>query len=252
MYPVAFHIGSHVVYWYGVMIVLACVAGELLLLWFAWREGIAWDMALLWTILLLVGGRAGAHLGGLVRDSLLGGSIVNPLAHKGQVSYGVFVGIVAAGWICARLMRLSLWKLLDLAAPSVALGFAITRIGCFLTGCCYGRPTNLPWGVVFPPFSPAWLAFGDTPVHPVQLYSSLGNLVLFAALLALRRRQRFDGFLFLSWAALYAVLRFVLEMFRADPRVALGLTAAQLANLVIAPLALALLWVKGRGRGAEN
>lgn len=248
MYPVAFHIGSQVVYWYGVMIVLACVTGELLLLWFTWREGIALDTALLWIIFLLVGGGAGARLGGLIRDSLVSPPIVNPLAHKGLVSYGAFVGIVVTGWVCVLVTRLSLWKLLDLVIPSVALGFAITRIGCFLSGCCYGRPTNLPWGVTFPPFSPAGLAFGQTPLHPAQLYSSLGNLVLFVALLALRRRQRFDGFLFLSWAALYAVLRFVLEIFRADPRVALGLTMAQLANLVIAPLALALLWVRGRGK----
>ena len=250
MYPVAFHIGPRVVYWYGVMIVLACVMGELLLLWFARRERIAWDAALLWILFLLVGGGAGAQLGGLIRDSLVSPLMVSPLAHGGQVSYGAFVGIVVAGSVSLRVTRSSLWQLLDLVAPSVALGFAITRIGCFLSGCCYGRPTSLPWGVTFPPLSPAGMAFGQSPLHPVQLYSSLGNLALFAALLALRRRPRFKGFLFLSWAALYAVLRFVLECFRADPRVALGLTAAQLANLVIGPLALGLLWVKGRGKRA--
>jgi phosphatidylglycerol:prolipoprotein diacylglycerol transferase len=246
MYPIAFHIGSHVVYWYGVMIVLACVAGELLLVWFAWQEGIPLETTLLWIIFLLVGGGVGARLGGLLRDSLLGPPIANPLTHRGLVSYGAFVGIVATGWVYVHVARLSLWKLLDLAAPSVALGFAIARVGCFLSGCCYGRPTNLPWGVVFPPSSPAGMAFGPIPLHPAQLYSSVGNLALFVALLALRRRQRFEGFLFLSWAALYALLRFVLECFRADPQVALGLTPAQLANLVIGPAALALLWARGR------
>lgn len=253
MYPIAFHIGAWVVYWYSVMLVLACVTGELLLIWFARRVGIALDMALLCIIFLFLGGGGGARLGGLIRDSLLfKGLAVNPLTHKGLVSYGALVGVLGAGWAYARVARLSLWKLLDLAAPAVALGFGITRIGCFLSGCCFGLPTSLPWGVVFPPSSPAGMTFGRMPLHPVQLYSSLGNLVLFGALLALRRRQRFDGFLFLSWAALYAALRFVLELFRADPRVVLGLTAAQLANLVIGPAALALLWVKSRKRRAGN
>jgi phosphatidylglycerol:prolipoprotein diacylglycerol transferase len=95
------------------------------------------------------------------------------------------------------------------------------------------------------------MAFGETPVHPTQLYASLGNLALFIVLLILRRRKRFDGFLFLSFIAMYVGLRFVLEVFRADPKLALGLTAGQLANLVIGPLAVVLLWVKGRRRQAS-
>jgi phosphatidylglycerol:prolipoprotein diacylglycerol transferase len=252
MYPVAFHIGSLVVYWYGVALVLAYVAGELLVLWLARREGMDLDRVLLWMVFLLLGGIVGARLAGLVRDSLARGLIASPLAREGFVSYGAPAGVLVAGWVYARVVRLSLWKLLDLAAPSVALGFAITRIGCFLNGCCYGRPTNLPWGVSFPASSPAGLAFGDTPLHPAQIYASLGNLVLFGGLLALRRRRRFEGSLFLWWVVLYAVLRFVLEFARADPRVALGLTAAQLANLVMGPVALALLWVMGRRKRAEN
>jgi phosphatidylglycerol:prolipoprotein diacylglycerol transferase len=252
MYPVAFHIGSLVVYWYGVTLVLAYVAGELLVLWLARREGMDLDRVLLWMVFLLLGGIVGARLAGLMRDSLARGLIASPLAREGFVSYGAPVGVLVAGWVYARVARLSLWKLLDLAAPSVALGFAITRIGCFLNGCCYGRPTNLPWGVSFPASSPAGLAFANTPLHPAQIYASLGNLVLFGGLLALRRRRRFEGFLFLWWVVLYAVLRFVLEFARADPRVALGLTAAQLANLVMGPIALALLWARGRRKRMEN
>lgn len=252
MYPVAFHIDSLVVYWYGVMLMLAYVAGELLVLWLARREGMELDRVLLWMVFLLLGGIVGARLAGLARDSLTGGQIASPLAREGFVSYGAPVGVLVAGWVYARVARLSLWKLLDLAAPSVALGFAITRIGCFLNGCCYGRPTNLPWGVTFPAISPAGLAFANTPLHPAQIYASLGNLVLFGGLLALRRQRRFEGFLFLWWVVLYAVLRFVLEFARADPRVALGLTAAQLANLVMGPVALALLWARGRRKRVEN
>lgn len=250
MHPVAFRIGSHIVYWYGVLVMLACVAGELLLLWRAKREGVAFDMALLWIILLLLGGGGGAWLAGVIRGVLSGGTINSPAVRSGMVSYGAPVGVLLVGLLYARVAGLSLWKQLDLVVPSIALGFAITRVGCFLSGCCYGNPTTLPWGVVFPSFSPAGMAFGRTPLHPVQLYSSLGNWALFVGLLALQRRQRFEGFLCLSWVALYAGLRFVLELFRAEPRMALGLTAAQWVNLVIGPLALVLLLIKGRGARA--
>ena len=252
MYPVAFRIGSLVVYWYGVMLVLAYLAGELLVLWLARREQVELDRVLFWMVSLLLGGIVGARLAGLVRDSLTGGQIASPLVREGFVSYGAPVGVLVAGWVYARVARLSLWRLLDLAAPSVALGFAITRIGCFLNGCCYGRPTGLPWGVRFPASSPAGLAFGDTPLHPAQIYASLGNLALLGVLLALHRRRRFEGFTFLWWVVLYAVLRFLLEFARAGPRVALGLTTAQLANLVIGPAALAVLWAKGRSKRVEN
>lgn len=244
MHPVAFEIAGHVFYWYGVLIVVSLVLGELLLVWSAHRRGIPLDVTLLFILFLLLGGGVGARLGSLIRNALSGPASANPLAHKGQFAHGAFVGIALAGLLCARATRVSLWKLLDLAAPSIALGFAVTRIGCFLSGCCYGRPTDLPWGVIFPPFSPPWMAFGETTVHPTQLYASLGNLALFVVLLLLRRRERFDGFLFLGFIALYVGLRFILEVFRADPQLALGLTAGQLSNLVIGPLALVLLWVK--------
>jgi len=251
VHPIAFEIFGHVFYWYGVLIMIGSVIGELLLVWFAWRDGIPLDVALTWILLLLLGGGAGAWLGGLARGALAGHASAGSLGHQGQFAHTAFVGIAIAAFVGTRLTGLSLWKLLDLAAPSVALGFAIARIGCFMSGCCYGRPTDLPWGVTFPPFSPPWMAFGETPVHPTQLYASLGNLMLFVALLVLRRRERFDGFLFLSFIPMYVVLRFVLEVFRADPELALGLTAGQLANLVIGPLALLALWVKGRRQRAN-
>ena len=241
-----FFIGSVEIPWYSFMLGLACLLGELLLLWLAKREEIKWDVMLFLALAFLVGGLLGARLAGQIRDSLILGKFVNPAEQKGLVSYGAFLGILIMGWIFARVEQISFWKLLDLVSPPAALGFSISRVGCFLNGCCFGRPTDLPWGVVYPQFSHPWQAYGSVPLHPAQLYAAIGNLILFGILLVLWGRNRFDGFIFLSWGVMYSVLRFVLEIFRADPRIILGLTAAQLGNLVILPVLLVLFWFKGK------
>jgi phosphatidylglycerol:prolipoprotein diacylglycerol transferase len=83
---------------------------------------------------------------------------------------GVWAGLVAT-WFVARLLRLDPWGLLDVLAPAALLGLAVGRVGCFLGGCCYGRPTLLPWGIVFP-------ELGPPPRHPLQLYSAAVDLCL--------------------------------------------------------------------------
>src|SRR5262245_3692263 len=87
----------------------------------------------------------------------------------GLTLYGGVVAGTAAGLIAARRFKLPMWTVADALTPSFALGTVFGRIGCFLNGCCYGKPTHLPWGVVFPPDSFAGLEFGTTPVHPSQL-----------------------------------------------------------------------------------
>jgi phosphatidylglycerol:prolipoprotein diacylglycerol transferase len=102
---------------------------------------------------------------------------------------------------------LNLWQVADLAAPSLALGYAIARLGCFAAGCCYGRPTHLSWGVQFPGL--------DTPVHPTQLYSTLLNLLLFWWLTRVERRRHFEGQLFALFLMGHGLYRFLIEFLRA-------------------------------------
>ncbi|UCF46964.1 MAG: prolipoprotein diacylglyceryl transferase [Myxococcales bacterium] len=150
---------------------------------------------------------------------------------------------------------------MDIAAISISLGLVFGRLGCFLGGCCFGVHTDRPFGLSFPPLSPAsksqWRAgllqaphLPSLPVHPTQLYEALGCLVITVFLLVwLRRRKRFAGQVFLSFIALYAILRFVLEHWRADDRgELLGLSTSQLLALP-ALLLVATLWPRWKKRG---
>ena len=111
------------------------------------------------------------------------------------------------------------WSTADALAPGVVLGQAIGRLGCFAAGCCWGKPTSLPWAVTFTDVY-ASRAVGtpmDTPLHPSQLYESGAAFLIFAFLLWLLPRKRFDGQVTLAYVALYSAVRFGLEFLRGDP-----------------------------------
>jgi phosphatidylglycerol---prolipoprotein diacylglyceryl transferase len=158
-----------------------------------------------------------------------------PLINQGGlVAYGGMIGGFLASVYGCRKRKIPLLKWADVSAPSVVLGTGITRIGCFLFGCDYGKPADLPWAVRFPgpnPLapngSPAWFhhvhdlglaqtATRSLPVHPTQLYESLAGLALFGLLLLLRRIRRFSGEVFLGWVLGYGILRPIIEHFRDD------------------------------------
>jgi phosphatidylglycerol:prolipoprotein diacylglycerol transferase len=111
-------------------------------------------------------------------------------------------------------------RTLDVLSPSLALGIFLTRIGCFFNGCCYGRPTDLPWGVVFPRNCPAgefqrMHPEGIVPIHPTQLYSALYGAGIFALLLVCERHfKRFDGFTFFLLFFLISIARFFVQFLR--------------------------------------
>jgi phosphatidylglycerol:prolipoprotein diacylglycerol transferase len=121
---------------------------------------------------------------------------------------------------------LGVWSIADVFAPSLAIGHAIGRIGCFYSGCCYGKPAEgLPWAVTFT--DPQSLALIGVPLHPVQLYESLGEFIIFFVLITLRRHKSFNGQFFMTYIILYSVLRFIVEFFRGD--VARGFITSQIS-----------------------
>ena len=167
----------------------------------------------------------------------------------GLVFYGGLIGAALAFLIYVKLKKLPVWGLADVFAPSVPLGAFFGRIGCFLNGCCYGSPCNLPWAVRFPADNP--LQPPTSPVHPTQLYDSLLNLCLYGFLAWLFRRRRFDGQVFSVYLVCYAVVRSFVETFRGDYTPAerfLGgwATPAQLVSLLILVAGLVLLLVLPR------
>jgi phosphatidylglycerol:prolipoprotein diacylglycerol transferase len=163
---------------------------------------------------------------------------------RGGMSLYGGVGLAAvAGFLYARSRGLDVWEIADTLAVSFLPAIAVTRLGCFLNGCCYGRPTTMPWGLVAGG-APNHVNFG-IPSHPTQLYEAAAALVLFALLWRMRLRRRFTGQLAVAFLAGYPLFRFFNEMFRGDPRPAwqigaLGaLSLNQLASLVGMGIAVA-------------
>src|SRR5258708_4838539 len=168
--------------------------------------------------------------------------------------YGGFIGaLIASAVFFWRDSRLPFWRTADLCGPAIALGQAIGRVGCFMAGDDYGRPTHVAWAVTFSDPDAARIGGAPlgVPLHPVQLYESIVCAVLFALLLRLRRQKQFDGEVILSYTLLYAVARFILEFFRgdADRGFVFGgsSSTSQFIAVLLAPLAIAL-WVARRQR----
>jgi phosphatidylglycerol:prolipoprotein diacylglycerol transferase len=132
----------------------------------------------------------------------------------GLILYGGYLAAIAGGIVYVRRRGLAVWRVGDAAAPSMALGVAIGRIGCFMNGCCYGLPTQLPWGIHFPPETMASYTFPGMAIHPSQLYLSGSSFLLFLVVLALDRKPRFDGWLFWTYIALDAFVRIVIDFTR--------------------------------------
>jgi phosphatidylglycerol:prolipoprotein diacylglycerol transferase len=163
---------------------------------------------------------------------------------QGLIFYGGLIGALVMGLGFASINRVSLLRLLDAAIPSIVLGEFFTRIGCFLNGCCFGQPCNLPWALRFPPNSPVGAtSFWQERIHPTQLYSSLAGLILFGIALILERRRWRPGVLFGVMIVLYAGFRFGIDFVRyyenaanfwINQSISLGLAAVGIAVAVFA------------------
>jgi phosphatidylglycerol:prolipoprotein diacylglycerol transferase len=167
------------------------------------------------------------------------------LVRAGGVFYGGLIAALVVALLLVRRYQLSMWTTADLMAPGIALGHVVGRFGCLLAGCCYGRPTDVPWGIVFT--DPAAAANVGTPLgiplHPTQLYDAGAELLILVFLLATERKGHpFPGRTFWLYMLLYGVSRFVVEFFRGDERgMLMGLSTSQVVSLVVVPLSLVML-----------
>jgi len=139
---------------------------------------------------------------------------------------------IAGAWYIKR-YQLDFWTISDILAPGAALGQAIGRIGCFMAGCCYGKPTTYPWAVIF--HDPHSLAPLGVPLHPTQLYHSMACLIIFAILMVLRKYKSFAGQVFLWYLILHSTQRLLIERFRGDCTAILfgTMTMTQFISLII-------------------
>jgi phosphatidylglycerol:prolipoprotein diacylglycerol transferase len=126
---------------------------------------------------------------------------------------GVITALIVTS-IYVQRKKLAVLKIVDVVSPSLALGIAIGRIGCFLNGCCFGKACHLPWAISFPPGSIAHYIVGNQAVHPSQLYESFYSLLIFFTILFLEKRKKFFGFNGALFLTMYGIFRFINEMFR--------------------------------------
>src|ERR1051326_8533026 len=132
------------------------------------------------------------------------------LLREGGVFYGGLIVAVAVALFYIRKVGLPLWTTCDVCAPGIALGHVIGRFGCFFAGCCYGKPTSIPWAVRFK--DAASLAPLDISLHPVQIYEALGSLVIAGVLWLRLMKKPARGQVFWLYVLLYGILRFVMEL----------------------------------------
>jgi phosphatidylglycerol:prolipoprotein diacylglycerol transferase len=236
MFPVLFKIGPLAVHSYGFLVAVAFLTGLVISVFYAKKEGIGnqiiLDLAIYVIISAIVGARIFYVLGQW--DYYRSNPVeILMLQNGGLVFLGGLLFSILTVVIYARIKGLPLLKLLDALTPGTALGYAIGRIGCFLNGCCFGLPTKLPWGLVFPPGSLAALYFPGENIHPTQLYSSLSVLLVFFVLFWLYRRKKFDGQILFWGLILYAVYRFLVEFLRYSPFHWLQLTPSQWLSIAL-------------------
>jgi phosphatidylglycerol:prolipoprotein diacylglycerol transferase len=254
MYPRLFElhevlgVGPITLYTYGVLLAAAYLLGLKLAMVRANARGLDQTRVLDLGIYIIISALIGAKLLLLVTnfsDFRANPGELMSLVWSGGVFYGGLILAVIVALLYIRRIGLPLWATCDVFAPGIALGHVIGRFGCFFAGCCYGKPTTMPWGITFTdPFAAINVGTPlNVPLHPTQLYEAGAEALILAVLLATESSGRpFPGRTFWSYVFLYGVSRYVIEMFRGDPRGSIGIfSTSQFISLLLVPLALAML-----------
>jgi phosphatidylglycerol---prolipoprotein diacylglyceryl transferase len=256
MHPILFEVGRFPVYTYGVLLAAAYLLGLQFALMRARTRDLDPNRVMDLGIWIIISALAGAKLLLFIVDFdtfRKSPAELLTLLRSGGVFYGgLIAAVVVALWYLRR-HKMPMWTVTDVFAPGIALGHVIGRTGCVFAGCCFGRPTSVPWAITFhseyarqnvgTPLS--------VPLHPTQLYEAGAELLILVVLLVTERRGRpFPGRTFWGYMLLYGVSRFIIEFYRGDSRGMVGMfSTSQFVSLIIVPLAIIMLLVLGRTAG---
>ncbi len=255
MFPRLLELGPLTLYSYGLLLAVAYLAGLQLAMVRARARGMDGQKVMDLGIWIIVSALVGAKALLLVVDwdhfSRNPRELLS-LAQSGGVFYGgLILAVAVALWYIWR-HGLPVWTTCDVFAPGIALGHVIGRLGCFLAGCCWGKPASVPWAVTFTdPFAASNVGTPlHVPLHPTQLYEAGAEFLILLGLLGLERRGRpFPGRTFWSYMLVYGISRFIIEFYRGDPRgtVFAGLSTSQFIAALFVPLSLFMLfWLSRR------
>lgn len=255
MHPILLELGQLQIRSYGFMLAVSFLLG----IWLAGRRakryGIDPQKILDLSVIIILAAVIGSRLLYVVfhLDQYHHPLDVFALWQGGATFYGGFLLAMAASYWWVQRNGYSFLTVADVVAPSIALGLVFTRVGCLLSGCCYGKPTDLAIGLVFPPDSPAGsaamalaneLGRDQIALHPTQVYSSLKGLTIFAVLMLLQPKLTKRGSTFGLLLVLYGIGRFVIDFFRFyedNARILLGLSFNQVISVVLIAVGLILL-----------
>lgn len=252
--PVFFELGPLQVRWYGLAYVAGFIVAGLVMrsLVKRWDIRLTDDDLLDIVLVAVIGLVAGARLGYVLFYGV-GAYWDDPLTvfafwDGGMSFHGGLAGIMLAGWWIAQRKGVSPLRLFDLGAVGAPIGIFFGRIANFINGELWGRPTDVPWGMVFP------RAPDSLPRHPSQLYEAvLEGLVIFLVLWVLSRKKRPEGLYIGMLLALYAVFRTAVEFFR-EPDAQLGFIAGPftMGQLLTLPVAVGGVWLVWRALKAQR
>lgn len=238
MHPIFLELGFVQIRWYGLMYAVALLAGIKLIIAEMKRRKAAYNEDQLLNIILFT------FLGAIVfarlyyvafNFSSYQDSLWEILAvwHGGLAVHGGIIGGTLCGYLVCKHYKIVPWFFADVVAPAVLLGQALGRFGNLMNGDAHGTATNLPWGLVFAPGTPAYLEHGLQPSHPTMIYELLFNLFFFAVLSKMQKGQYKDGFIFCLYLIFYSIGRFLVSFFRADDLYLLGLNLPHLVSVVL-------------------
>ncbi len=232
MNPILFQLGPITLYSFGLLVALGFIVGTLWVMKRAKAAGHNVDLYLQAILWIILSGFIGARLLYVVYfpDMYWAEPQRILLDRGGLVWYGGLVTSIMAGVLFARLKKLPLPQFADIIMPPAALGLAIGRIGCFFSGCCYGRETDGPFGVHFPFFHETY----PNAVYPTQLFESAALIVLIFLLNRVYKTSKTPGVTAAGFFIGYGVIRFVIEYFRGDVVYWVDnlLTASQVFSLI--------------------
>ena len=219
MFPILIEFGFFKIFTYGLLVATGFLVAILLASSRAEKEGLDSQKVLDLCFYVMVSALLGARLLYVIVEYRY--FLDSPLEifkfwKGGLVFYGgLILGVLISLWYLKR-NQMPMWKTADLLAPSIALGQLIGRWGCFFAGCCYGKKTDVAWGITFT--DPRSLAPLEISLHPTQVYLSLNAVFIFIFLMWLSKRKVFDGQILWSYGILYSIGRFLIEYFRGDDR----------------------------------
>ena len=261
MYPELFRIGNFPITTYGIFLAVGMLLALFVASRLGGRDGLPRERIYDLGLWVLVGGLVGSKLLMFWVEPDVQIFTLDFL-RSGGVFYGGLIGGFLAVAILVPFYKLPFWKVADAFAPGVALGQAFGRQGCFSAGCCWGKHTDLPWGVHFTELGHEYTGvpvFGpdgsDLYLHPTQLYESFIMLAVFGFLVFLHRRKKFDGQILIAYGIIYSLVRFSIEFVRDDPRGDLlgfttltGLSTSQGISLLVAVSSIIFMIVRLRRR----